>query len=152
MTRLHPTGASVAEPNGTPLAVLQIEDSLADAELIVGALERAGFDVKAARVESAAAMRAALSSQSFDLVISDYRLPQFDAPAALKVLHDSGADIPFIVVSDTIGEDVAVMMMRAGAHDYLLKDNLHASAASRVARDGRGTSPTRPPQCRIGAA
>ena len=119
-----PTGASVAEPNGAPLAILQIEDSLADAELIVGALERAGFDVKAERVETAAGMRAALSSQSFDLVISDYHLPQFDAPAAVRVLQESGADIPFIVVSDTIGEDVAVMMMRLGAHDYLLKDNL----------------------------
>ncbi len=106
------------------LRVLQVEDSPTDAVLIVRALERAGFDVVADRAENAAQMRAALASTPFDVIISDYLLPQFDAPGALRVLHDSGADIPFIVVSGTIGEDVAVLMMRAGAHDYILKDNL----------------------------
>lgn len=113
-----------AVPEGTPLSVLQVEDSVADAELIVHALTRAGYDVQAERVENAVAMRTALASRPFDIVISDYALPQFDAPGALKVLHDSGVDIPFIVVSGTIGEEVAVLMMREGAHDYLLKDNL----------------------------
>jgi PAS domain S-box-containing protein len=107
-----------------PLRVLQVEDSPNDAALIVRALERSGFDVEAVRTESAAQMREALSASTFDIIISDYLLPQFDAPAALNVLHENGADIPFIVVSGTIGEDVAVLMMRSGAHDYILKDNL----------------------------
>jgi PAS domain S-box-containing protein len=106
------------------LRVLQVEDSANDAALIVRALERSGFAVEAERADNAAHMRAALASRTFDVIISDYLLPQFDAPAALRVLHESGADIPFIVVSGTIGEDVAVLMMRAGAHDYILKDNL----------------------------
>ena len=106
------------------LRVLQVEDSSSDAALIVRVLARSGFDVHAVRVDNAAGMRAALASEMFDVVISDYLLPQFDAPAALNLLKETGADIPFIVVSGTIGEDVAVMMMRAGAHDYILKDNL----------------------------
>jgi DNA-binding NtrC family response regulator len=106
------------------LRVLQVEDSANDATLIVRALERAGFEVEAERVDCAAQMRVALTSRPFDVIISDYLLPQFDAPAALRILHDIGADVPFIVVSGTIGEDVAVRMMRAGAHDYILKDNL----------------------------
>jgi PAS domain S-box-containing protein len=106
------------------LRVLQVEDSSTDAALIVRALERSGFEVEATRADSAAEMRAALASHTFDVIISDYLLPQFDAPAALRILHETGADIPFIVVSGTIGEDVAVLMMRAGAHDYILKDNL----------------------------
>jgi PAS domain S-box-containing protein len=106
------------------LRVLQVEDSPTDAALIVRALERSGFDVEATRADCAADMRAALASHTFDVIISDYLLPQFDAPAALRILHDTGDDIPFIVVSGTIGEDVAVLMMRAGAHDYILKDNL----------------------------
>jgi PAS domain S-box-containing protein len=106
------------------LRVLQVEDSPTDAALIVRALERSGFQVEAERADNAAQMRTALTSQTFDVIISDYLLPQFDAPAALRVLHENGADIPFIVVSGTIGEDVAVLMMRAGAHDYILKDNL----------------------------
>jgi PAS domain S-box-containing protein len=106
------------------LRVLQVEDSANDATLIVRALERSGFEVEAERVDCAAQMRVALTSRPFDVIISDYLLPQFDAPAALRILHDIGADVPFIVVSGTIGEDVAVRMMRAGAHDYILKDNL----------------------------
>ena len=127
--------SSASENTGTPrveargiarqhLRVLQVEDSPTDALLIVRALERSGFDVEAERADCAAEMRSALSTRPFDVIISDYLLPQFDAPAALRILHDTGADIPFIVVSGTIGEDVAVRMMRAGAHDYILKDNL----------------------------
>jgi PAS domain S-box-containing protein len=122
------SGRSATEPlpgaNVSPLTVLQVEDSPADAELIVRTLERSGFDVRATLVQHPGAMRDALTRQSFDIVISDYQLPQFDAPGALRVLQESGLDIPFIVVSGTIGEDVAVLMMRAGAHDYILKDNL----------------------------
>ena len=62
--------------------------------------------------------------QPWDLVIADYNLPEFDAPSALTVLQKSGLDIPFIVVSGVIGEETAVALMKAGAHDYIMKDNL----------------------------
>src|SRR5262245_58890 len=99
-------GATRAESKASVrqrLRVLQVEDSPTDAMLIVRALERSGFDVDAERADCAADMRSALVSRTFDVIISDYALPQFDAPAALRILHDIGADIPFIVVSGTIG-------------------------------------------------
>src|ERR1019366_10814349 len=68
--------------------------------------------------------RRALAREDWDVVIADFQLPQFDAGAALEILHESGRDIPFIVVSGMIGEDRAVEMMRAGAHDYVLKDRI----------------------------
>jgi PAS domain S-box-containing protein len=120
-----------------PLRVLQVEDSEGDAELILRNLERAGYDVTSERVETAADMREALARVSWDIIISDYRMPTFDAPAALAVLQETGADIPFLVVSGTIGEDAAVAVMRAGAHDYLMKDKLMrlAPAVERETRD-----------------
>ena len=136
-----PIGISVWEPHGRTLAILQVEGSPADAELVVNVLAGAGYDVRAERVESAGAMRAALSSQSFDLVISDYLLPNFDATMALTVLQETGADIPFIVVSGTPGEDAAVTMMRAGAHDYLLKHDLtrlHRAVSREIAEAQTG--------------
>jgi PAS domain S-box-containing protein len=118
------------------LRVLQVEDSESDAALIVRLLEKAGYDVQAERVEDAAAMRAALAGKTWDAIIADYHLPGFDAPAALATLHHTGLDIPFIVVSGTMGEDVAVGMMKAGAHDYLIKDHL-ARLAPAVEREVR---------------
>lgn len=117
-----------------PLRLLQVEDSEGDAAIIVRLLQRAGYDVSWQRVESEAEMRAALAQAEWDLIISDYSMPQFDAPAALAVLKNSGLDLPFIVVSGNIGEDIAVTMMRAGAQDYLLKDNL-ARLVPAVARE-----------------
>jgi PAS domain S-box-containing protein len=109
--------------NKEPLRVLLVEDSDTDAELIARFL-RTSYSVQIERVQDATAMRTVLSRGVSEVIISDYRLPRFDAPAALEVLRDSGLDIPFIVVSGTIGEDVAVEMMRSGAHDYLLKGSL----------------------------
>ena len=106
------------------LNILQVEDSESDAALIVRLLENAGYDVKWQRVERAAEMRAALENGTWDAIIADYRLPQFDAPAALAVLRETGLDIPFIVVSGAVGEERAVAMMKAGAHDYLMKNSL----------------------------
>ena len=106
------------------LRVLQVEDSESDAALIVRLLEKSGYTVHAERVEDAEPMRQALARQDWDVVIADYHLPQFDAAAALEILHECGRDIPFIVVSGMIGEDRAVEMMRAGAHDYVLKDRI----------------------------
>jgi two-component system cell cycle sensor histidine kinase/response regulator CckA len=106
------------------LRVLQVEDSESDAALMVRLLEKSGYIVHAERVEDAGAMRQALARGDWDVVIADFQLPQFDAGAALEILHESGRDIPFIVVSGMIGEDRAVEMMRAGAHDYVLKDRI----------------------------
>jgi PAS domain S-box-containing protein len=124
---------------GKPLRLLQVEDSESDAALIVRLLEKSGYDIESQRVEDGAAMGAALAAQTWDLIIADYRLPQFDARAALAVLHETGVDIPFIVVSATIGEDVAVEMMRSGAQDYLIKGNLArlAPAVERELREAR---------------
>jgi two-component system response regulator len=110
------------------IRVLQIEDSPDDAELMLRLLKKAGFLVYSERIETAAEMRRLLARQQWDVIVADYRLPNFDAPAALSVLQETGKDIPFIVVSGAIGEDVAVEMMRSGAHDYLLKDRLERLA------------------------
>ena len=118
----------------TPLRVLLIEDSESDAALVIRQLEKADYAVTVERVETAAQMTAALEKQAWDCVIADYQLPQFDAPAALAVLQATGLDLPFIVVSGTIGEETAVALMKAGAHDYLMKDKL-ARLAPAVKRE-----------------
>ena len=107
-----------------PLSVLIVEDSENDARLLLRELERAGYAASWERVETAGSMRSALEGRSWDLVIADYTMPKFSAPAALALLQDLGLDLPFIIVSGSVGEDVAVEAMRAGAHDYLLKGNL----------------------------
>lgn len=107
-----------------PLAVLIVEDSESDAQLILRLLRKADYDVLSERVENADEMRSALRRQLWDIIISDYSLPQFDGRAALELVQAECSDLPFIVVSGTIGEENAVALMKAGAHDYLLKENL----------------------------
>ena len=107
-----------------PLAVLIVEDSESDAQIIVRLLNKADYAVVSEQVDTAELMRAALAKRAWDIVISDYNLPQFDGSAALAVLQAAGLDIPFIAVSGTMGEEIAVAMMRAGAHDYLTKGHL----------------------------
>ena len=109
---------------GKPLRVLIVEDSEDDALLVVRELQRGGYKVTSERVETAQAMQAALERKKWDVVIADYTLPNFSAPAALQLLHESGLDLPFIVVSGTIGEDTAVATMKTGAHDYIMKSSL----------------------------
>ncbi|HEX5692007.1 MAG TPA: PAS domain S-box protein, partial [Roseiflexaceae bacterium] len=106
-----------------PLHVLLLEDRAADALLALQQLRRAGFAPEWRRVESEEAYLAALDP-SLDVILADYHLPQFDALRALELLRARELDIPFIVVSGTIGEDIAVQIMRRGAADYLLKDRL----------------------------
>jgi len=106
------------------LCVLLIEDSESDAGLVLRTLSQGDHPLHALRVESAAELRAALVESSWDVVISDYQLPGFSAPAALTIVREAQLDVPFIVVSGTIGEDEAVMMMKAGAADYVMKSNL----------------------------
>ena len=108
----------------TELALLLVEDSDMDAELIMLYLRRADFDVSMLRVETEAEMAEALQQKNWDAILSDYNLPQFGASAALALLRQSGLDLPFIVVSADLGEAAAVALMKAGAHDYVMKDSL----------------------------
>jgi PAS domain S-box-containing protein len=107
-----------------PLRVLLVEDSPDDADLVVRELERSGYAVTHQRVETADAMRAALARSSWDVVLSDYDLPGFSAAAALAVLQETGIDLPFVILSGTVGEEAAVVALKAGAHDFLSKNSL----------------------------
>lgn len=107
-----------------PLKVLVVEDSPADAELVLLELRRYGFRAEHRRVESFPEMAEALAASDWDLVLSDYRLPGYGGMAALAQVLASGYDIPFILVSGAIGEEVAVGALKAGAHGFVSKDNL----------------------------
>ncbi len=115
---------------GKSLRVLIVEDSEDDARLILRELERGGYDPISKRVETREAMNSALKEGTWDIIIADYTLPHFSAPAALKVLHENGLDLPFIVVTGTVGEETAVEVMKAGAHDYLMKNNMKRLVAA----------------------
>jgi PAS domain S-box-containing protein len=106
-----------------PLRVLLAEDNLNDAEMVLRALRQAGFDADWRRVETEQGYLDELTPD-LDIILSDYEMPTFNGPRALELLQQSCYDIPFIIISGTIGEDVAVDMMRRGATDYLLKDRL----------------------------
>ncbi|MBW1811094.1 MAG: response regulator [Deltaproteobacteria bacterium] len=107
-----------------PLKVLIVEDSENDALLLLRELKKEGFDPAHKRVEDPASMAGALDEEQWDVILCDYSMPQFSAPDALELLRERGLDDPFIVISGTIGEDVAVETMKAGAHDYLMKGHL----------------------------
>lgn len=106
------------------LRVLIVEDSDDDAFLVMRELQRGGLNLSYERVDTLGAMKDALEKGHWDLLISDYSMPGFGGPAALKLFQRSGLDIPFIFVSGRMGEDLAVEMMKAGAHDYVMKNNL----------------------------
>ncbi len=106
-----------------PLNVLILEDSESDAELTILELQRGGYDFEWKRVEDEAAYIAALANVP-DIILADYSLPQFDALKALEILKEKGLDVPFLIVSGSIGEDIAVAAMKRGATDYLIKDRL----------------------------
>ncbi|HEU5058636.1 MAG TPA: response regulator [Kofleriaceae bacterium] len=111
-------------PARQPLRALIVEDSRDDADLLVMELSRAGYEVSFERVQSRTAMEAALARGPWDVVLCDYSLPGFDALGALELVNRSGLDLPFLIISGTVGEEIAVEALRAGAHDYLLKDRL----------------------------
>ena len=106
------------------LNVLIIEDSEDDAQLIVWELRQGDYNVVFERVETQGDMEEALSRRTWDIVLSDYSMPKFSAMGALATLKSSGQDIPFIVISGTIGEETAVTALKAGAHDFLVKGKL----------------------------
>jgi len=108
----------------TPLRVLIVEDSEDDALLLLRELERGGYEPDHERVYTPEAMKEALADSEWDAIVSDYHMPHFGALEALKMWRETGSEAPFIVVSGKVGEDVAVEMMKTGAYDYVMKDNL----------------------------
>jgi two-component system, cell cycle sensor histidine kinase and response regulator CckA len=106
------------------LRVLNIEDSERDASLLKRHLSRVGYDLIFKRVEALETMKAALETHPWDVILCDYSMPHFSALQALAHLKETVLDIPFIIISGTVGEELAVEAMRAGAHDYLMKDKL----------------------------
>ncbi|NOZ10309.1 MAG: EAL domain-containing protein [Gammaproteobacteria bacterium] len=107
-----------------PLRVLIVEDSEDDSMLLVRELKKGGYVPDVLRVDGPESMRISLESQQWDLIITDHNMPRFDSKAALGLVKESGLDVPVIIVSGSIGEELAVEAMRSGAHDYIMKDNL----------------------------
>jgi DNA-binding NtrC family response regulator len=123
-----------------PLRILIVEDAENDALLMVRELERGGFAPAFERVETAKGMTNALGRSQWDVILADYLMPGFTALDALSVLRVSGLDLPFIVVSGSVGEDIAMEAMRAGAYDYIMKNNLTrlSAAVERELRQAEG--------------
>ncbi len=113
---------------GEPLRVLIVGDSQADAMLVVDRLRSAGYHPVWERVETPASMETALDEKTWDLVIADYSMPRFSLSAALALLRGCGLDLPFIIISETMDEETAIAAIRAGAHDYIRRDNLERLA------------------------
>jgi len=107
-----------------PLRVLMIEDSEDDAYIVLSELKQGNYDIAFERVDNREALQSNLVARAWDLVISDFAMPQFSGIEALKLVRSSNADIPFIFISGTMGEDVAVAALKDGAQDYLVKNNL----------------------------
>ena len=126
------------EPTLVPVRVLFVEDSADDAFVMGAELRRGGLEAVFERVETAAALEAALKGSSWDVVICDYSMPELTGPEALALFRQSGLDIPFIIVSGCVGEETVAEMMRAGAHDYVMKSNL-ARLAPAVKRELRAS-------------
>ncbi len=106
------------------LRLLMIEDNPDDEALVIRSIRKGGFDVEHLRVENREQLLEALRQQDWDIVLSDYQMPEFNGLNALRTVKERAPDLPFIIVSGTIGEELAVEAMRSGAQDYLMKDNL----------------------------
>ena len=106
------------------LRVLIVDDSDDDTNLIIRKLRAGGYEPEWERVDTYPAMKRSLECQEWDVIICDYKMPNFSAPAALKLVQEMNMDLPFIIVSGAIGEDIAVETMKSGAHDFLMKDKL----------------------------
>lgn len=122
------------------IRILHIEDDDADAALIVRELKRGGYTPHYRRVDTQAEFRTSLEDQTWDIILSDHSLPTYSGRTALLDLKESGKDIPFILVSGTIGEELAVQILKAGAQDYVLKDHLTRlpAAIEREIREAEG--------------
>lgn len=122
------------------LQVLIVEDSENDAELLVYYLEKAGYSIVSEIVEDASAFQKALSKRPWDVIFADHQMPRFSSLEALQILKETGLDIPFIIISGTIGEEEAVNALKAGASDYMKKQSLGRliPAIQREIREARG--------------
>jgi len=107
-----------------PIKLLVVDDSDDDATLLVWQLRRGGYEIDHRRVDTAAELRAAIEAATWDVILCDYSMPSFEAPEAFQIVRERGLDVPFIIVSGVVGEEVAVECMRAGVHDFVLKGNL----------------------------
>ncbi|HUN55527.1 MAG TPA: PAS domain S-box protein [Smithella sp.] len=121
------------------LRVLIVDDSEDDARLIIRKLSSGGYNPAWERVDSSEAMKSALKREDWDIILCDYKMPNFNASAALKLAQSKKTDIPFIIVSGAIGEDTAVASMKSGAYDYVMKDKLAklAVAVDRAIREAK---------------
>ena len=122
-----------------PLRILYLEDDISDAELAQDTLELDGFVCDVTRVETESRFRAALQQGGFDIILADYALPSFDGLSALKITLRQRSDLPFIFVSGTMGEEVAIEALKIGATDYVLKTGLSrlATSVNRALREAR---------------
>ena len=122
---------------GTPLRALLVEDVEPDAHLVVRELRRGGYDVSFDRVDTPESMSAALA-QPWDIILSDFSMPRFSALLALDLMKQRQLDLPFIIISGTVNEDIAVAALHAGAHDFMAKGKLHrlVPAVERELRNG----------------
>jgi len=121
------------------LKVLIVEDNDDDAQLLLVRLRRAGYSPEYVRVDNADALTKTLQEHDWQIVISDYAMPGFSGLEALRILREHDKEMPFILVSGTVGEEIAVEAMRSGANDYIMKDNLTRllPAIERELRDAR---------------
>jgi two-component system, cell cycle sensor histidine kinase and response regulator CckA len=108
----------------TPLRVLFVDDSEKDVFFLLRELKQGGFEPQHKRVDDAVSLRASLQSEDWQIVISDFHMPNFDGLMALQIFKEAGRDIPFILVSAIVGEETAVLAMKQGAHDYIMKSKL----------------------------
>jgi signal transduction histidine kinase len=129
MTPPPPTAPKKADGR-RPLRVVLVEDNPDDAELVLRELRLGGYAPTYRRVLTRATLREALSTEKWDIIISDHSLPEFSAPEAFALVREMNIDIPFIIVSGTVGEEVAVEAMRSGVHDFLLKGHFKRLVAA----------------------
>jgi DNA-binding NtrC family response regulator len=126
------------------VSILMVEDSQADAKLVIGALRQADYEPKVEIVQTASEMERALRQGGWDFILSDWVLPEFSGLEALQMHQKSGTKIPIVIVSGRIGEEATIEAMRAGADDYVLKDRLEtlAPAMERILTRRARTSST----------
>lgn len=123
-----PLNPSAATRSRKPVSILLVEDSEADAKLVIGALRQADYEPRVEIVQTATEMEKALRRGGWDFILSDWVLPEFSGLEALQIHQRSGTRIPIVIVSGRIGEEATIEAMRAGADDYVLKDRLETLA------------------------